>query len=387
VASGRGKERALGFLDAFKGNPLRRLEEEAEANPSPETVAALAQKHIELGELDKAIQVADRALHTFKNSAKLKDIVSFVRKKQSQDTVKHLRDEIRVKPSALAYSQLANIYRDLGDIDQALDLLNECTAKFPDEHNAFRMVAQVRLEIFLQEVIAYDGLHALRALRRVREVSPEDSSSRLLFAQLLYAVGANALAVEELRAELEKSPTALDLKEFLDDLGTPAPLDAETTIETLIERCEESGALVNSLQGFPRVKPGIAQRTSAAPKINPVAATAKVQELAAMPGLGNVAVLDREGKSIAAVRTGGGLEGEAFRDLAWGVESVAWECCRRMDVGSFVRGSVLFPGGGIAFVRRRGTTFALGFEEPMKPDRAAAVLEELVIKIVGGGGA
>lgn len=377
----------MGFLDAFKASPVRKLEDEVENNPSPEAFTALAQKHIELGELDKAIQVADRGLQTYKTAAKLREIVTFVRKKQSQDTMKHLKDELRVKPSATVYAQLAGIYRELGEIDQALDLLTECSEKFPNDNSAFRMLGQIRLENFLTEVIAYDGIHALKALLRLRALLPEDSTARLLLAQLHYAVGANALAVQELRNELEKNPTAVDIRAFLDEVGNPPPLEKDVNIETLVERCDEAGSLVNSLEGFPRVKPSIAKRTSAAPRINVVAATGRVQEYSGAQGLTNLAVLDREGKILVAVRAEEGLADEAFRDLAWGIQTVAWEGCRRMDVGSCVRGSLLFPGGGVSLIRRRGTTFALGFREPMRKDRAAQILEELVVKIVGGGGA
>lgn len=377
----------MGLFDAFKASPIKRLQEEAESNPSPEAIAVLAQKHIELGQLSEALLVADRGLHTFKASTKLKDIVGFVRKKQSQDNVKHLRDEIRVKPSTLAYSQLASIYRDLGDIDQALELLTECTQKFTEDQSAFRMLGQIRLENFLQEVIAYDGVHALEALRKVQSLNPDDTGARIFLAQLYFAVGANAAAVDELRNELAHTPTALDLKPFIDDLGSPPPLENDVTVENLIERCEEGGSLVNSLKGFPRIKPGIAQRTAAAPKINPVAANARVQELSGTPGLVNLVLMDRDGRSIAAAFAEEGMEPEAFRGFAWGVQSVAYEGCRRMDIGSFSRGALLFPGGGLSLIRRRGTTIALGFGEAMKPDRAAALLEELVVRIVGGAGA
>ena len=377
----------MGFLDVFKTPPEKKLEAEAESNPSPETIAALSQKYIELGQLDKAIQTADNGLKTFRNSQKLRDIVAFVRKKQSQDTVKHLRDEIRVKPSPNAYAQLAGIYRDLGDIDQALDLLAECTERFTDDQSAYSMLGQIRLDNFLQEVIAYDGVHAWKALQKVKGLNPEDSASRMATAQLFYAVGANAMSVQELRDELEKNPTALDLKGFLEEVGSPPPLDKDVTVESLIERCEETGALVNSLKGFPRVKPGVARRTGAPPKINTVAAMSKVQELAGTPGLANLAILDREGRAIASLRADDAPQSEAFREVAWGIVVVAWEGCRRMDIGSFVKGTLSFPGGGISFVRRRGTTFALGFADPMKQERVAALLEDLVLKIVGGAGA
>ena len=377
----------MGLFDAFKASPIKKLQDEAESNPSPESLAALAQKHIEMGNLAEALQVADRGLHTFKQSTKLKDIVTFVRKKQSQDTMKHLRDEIRVKPSTLAYAQLATLYRDLGDMDQAMDLLAECTEKFKDDATAFRMLGQIRLENFLQEVIAYDGQHALEALRKVQAMNAADTGARILLAQLYFAVGANAAAVDELKAELAQNPTALDLEPFINDLGSPPPLEKDVTIESLVDRCEETGSLVNSLQGFPRIKAGLASRTAAAPRINPIAANGRLQEYASAAGLGNLAILDREGKAIAACVGETGMDKDRFRDMAWAIQSVSWEGCRRMDIGSFTRGALLFPGGGIGFVRRRGTTFALGFAEPMKAEKAATLLEDLVLKIVGGGGA
>jgi hypothetical protein len=374
----------LGFLDFIQGSPLKKLEAEAEGNPSPESLALLAQKHIELDQLDEALLVADRGLQTFRNAPKLKEIVLFVRKKQSQARVKHLRDEIRVKPSALTYTQLAGVFRELGDIDQAIEILNEGTARFTDDAPAFRMLGQVRLENFLQEVIAYDGMHALNALRRVKELLPTDSQARVHLAQLYYAIGANALAVAELRAELADSPTALDIKTFLEDIGDPPPLDAGVTVESLIERCEEAGALTNTLQGFPRNKPGLVQRTASAPKLNPSAVMARVQELAGTPGIGNIVIFDREGKSVAALHDASGLAPETFLALAAGVQQVVHEACRRMDIGTFVRGSVSLGKTGLSLVRRRGYTFAAHYAEPLKPDRAAAFLEQFAGTIVGG---
>jgi len=376
----------LGLLGFFQGSPLKKLESEAENNPSPDAVAALAQKHIELGQMEEALVVAERGLQTFRNTPRLKDIVLFVKKKRSADAIRRLRDEIRVKPAAQAYSQLADIYRDLGDLDQALDLLAECTERLPGEVAAWRLMGQIRLENYLQEVIAYDGLHAWRALSKVRELSPEDAPCRMLLAQLFFAVGANALSVQELKAELAATPTALDIKGFLDDLGNPPPLPKDLNIESLIERCEETGALTNSLKGFPRLRPGLVQKTGAAPKINPVAATGLVRERAGTPGVLNLAVLDREGRVVASVRNEGGLDEEAFREAIAQVAASAGEACRRMDIGSFARGSVAFPTGGAAIVRRRGTTFAMFFGDPMKQDRALPILEDFVQKMIGGGG-
>lgn len=376
----------MGFLDFLQASPLKKLETAAEENPSPETLAALAEKHMELGQLDQALLVADRGLQTFRQATRLREIVQFVRKKQSQARLKPLRDEIRVKPSPLAYSQLAGVYREMGDIEQALETLTECTTKFPDDRSASRMVGQIRLENFLQEAIAHDGVHALAALKHVQSVDPTDSQARMNLAQLYYAIGANALAVAEMRAELAANPTALDIKKFLADVGEPPPLAEGVTVESLIERCEEFGSLTNTLQGFPRAKPGIVQRSATPPRVNPSAVQAKVQEAAGTPGLLNLAILDREGAPVASLAEKDGLDNGVFLDLAGGIQAVAHEASRRMDIGSLVRGSVAMGTGkgGISFVRRRGYSFAVHHREPMKADRAAAFLEEFCSKIVGG---
>ena len=374
----------MGFLDFLQSSPLKKLEAAAEEDPSADNLAALASKHMELGALDQALLVADRGLQTFKNEKRLRDIVQFVRKKQSQARLKPLRDEIRVRPSPLAYSQLAGLYREMGDIEQALETLNECTAKFPDDRSSFRLLGQVRLENFLQDAIAYDGIHAYESLKKVQTLEPTDSQARLQLAQLYYAIGANALAAAELRAELAASPTALDIKKFLEDLGDPPPLGEGVTVESLIERCEEAGSLTNGLRGFPRAKPGIVQRTATPPKVNPAAVIAKVREAAGTPGLLNLAILDREGAPVASHAEGEGMEDPVFLDLAGGILAVAHEASRRMDIGSLVRGSVALGKGGISFIRRRGYSFALHHRDPMRPDKAAAFLEEFCSKIVGG---
>jgi hypothetical protein len=101
----------------------------------------------------------------------------------------------------------------------------------------------------------------------------------------------------------------------------------------------------------------------------------------------DAAILDRDGKLLASLRGSADAGTEAFRELAHAIQQVTFEGCRRMDIGSFVRGGLHFAGGGIVFVRRRGTTFTLSFLDPLKHDRASALLEDLVGKVVGGGGA
>ena len=186
----------MGLFDKiFATDPLKALEKQAEDAPSAEVVAALANKYIELGRMEEALQVVERGIHTYKGAPRLQDILQFVKKKRSQEGVKRLRDEIRVKPAPAAYSELADIFRDLGDVEQALELASECAEKFPTDPMAPLKIGQIRFDNFLRDVIAYDGIHAYQALQKVRALDPGNAGCRMLLAQFYYAVGANALSV------------------------------------------------------------------------------------------------------------------------------------------------------------------------------------------------
>ncbi|MHC4922672.1 MAG: tetratricopeptide repeat protein [Planctomycetota bacterium] len=372
----------MGF---FKGSPEDRLRKEATDNPSPETIVALAQKLIEVEKLEEALSVAEKGLQTFAGSGKIKDTLHFIKKRRSADLMRGLHQELKVKPSANVYAQLAQVYTDLDDTEQALDLLDQCVEEFPDAELAFFMLGQIRMEHFLREAIAYDGMHAWEALEKVHKINPKNSKARQLLAQFYYALGANALSVQLLQEEHEQSPTAMDIKDFLDDMGDPPPLSKGVTIESLIERAEDEGALPNSLKGFPRVSASMVKSTTAPPKLNPSAAQSKIKELSEVGGMRNVIVLDRDGGALASSPgTDNALNSDAFRDLVTEVCQVAGDSCRAMDIGSMTRGGVYFPDGGLAFHRQRGLVFAALFQDPLKHDKVANLLRSSAGDMVGG---
>jgi len=401
----------LGFLEMFQGSPIRRLEKDAESNPSPDSLTVLAQKYLEMGEMDRAVEVAEKGIGLFRDASRLRDIVAFVRKKRSQEEIKRLRDELKVRPGPAAYAQLARLYRDLKDVDLALELLAECVERFSQDPVAYLMMAEIRLDNFFREMIAFDGLHALRALRRVREIDPQNSPGRIHLAQLYYAVGANGLCATLLREELAAFPMGLDLKEFVENLGAPAELEADRTVESLLEHAEDAGALPNSLEGFPRFR-GIWRPQPPPPRVNASALHEQAKSAAdKSPGLRNLLVLalkqeertaDAGGKTpgagekkaggremvpVASCKGDGALEPEAFRALVSEVLAVASDSARRMDIGSFTRGGVQFPeGGGLAIHRSRGLCFAVLYRDPLKRDRAEAIAANLAGKAVGAGG-
>lgn len=377
----------MGFLDMFQGSPLKRLEKEATENPSPENLLALAQKQVEMGLLDEALLVTERGIKQYPHFPRLGEFRMFIRKKRAQEPLRTLKEDIALRPSSQTYCQLIGIYRDLGDIEAALDACAEALEKFPGSEAVWLLSAQVRLESFLREVIAYDGIHALHSLNRVLELNEANSQARQMLSQLYYAIGANALSVREMRKDLELSgQPAKDVERFLDDLGEPAELPDGTSVEDLIERVEDEGALPNSLAGFPRVHPGLVEKTQPPPRINPAAVQSRLHDAGTQAGVRNIMVLDRAGTVIASIQGSGALDKAMFSKLAADISAVSAGACRRMDIGSLSTGAVRFGTGGIALRRQRGLTFTLLYDEPVKHDRALAILQELVVQTLGAGG-
>jgi hypothetical protein len=208
-----------------------------------------------------------------------------------------------------------------------------------------------------------------------------------MLAQLYYAIGANQLCVQEMRRDIELSQVpAQDIERFLDEMGDPGALHEDTSVEDLIERVEDEGALPNSLAGFPRVHPGLVEKTSPPPRINPAAIQSRLHDAGSQAGVRNLMVLDRAGSNVGSIQGTNSIDKETFRTLAQEIAAVSSGACRRMDIGSLNQGAVRFASGGVALRRQRGLTFILLYDDPLKHERAETLLQDLVVKTLGSVG-
>ena len=109
-------ERTLGILGKLQtSRDLAKLRRQARKAPSPASFGVLAERHVALGQIDQALRIAEQGLELFPNSERLASVRLFAKKKRLTGQIRKLREDLARRPSPVAYTQLAEIYRELGD--------------------------------------------------------------------------------------------------------------------------------------------------------------------------------------------------------------------------------------------------------------------------------
>ena len=120
----------------------------------------------------------------------------FVKKSRLTGEIRKLKDDLQRRPSPLAFSQLGQIYRELGSQDEALAIAAQCVERFPLNEAAYLMQGEIRLERFRRDLIAKDAVVAEGALRQVVRLNAHNAAAHLRLAEMYHLVGMSAKSTE-----------------------------------------------------------------------------------------------------------------------------------------------------------------------------------------------
>lgn len=375
----------MGLFDRLrKSRELARLRRNARREPSPATFGELAERFIALGQTDDALRVAEQGLHVFPNSERLAQVRLFAKKKRLTGQIRRLREDILRRPSPLAYTQLAEIYRELGNDDDALGMASECAERFPLNENPYLIEGEIRLERFLRDQIARDAELAEQALAKVVRLNAHNVKAHTLLAELHYLVGALDTCRAHLRSILTIMPTARDAAEMLGRIDgiADAPLPYEGAgLREWAQAVEESGEFAHSPASFPSEHPHL----TGGPRrgtthVDAAGLAAEIASLAEQPGVRNAVVLDPDDRVLAQHAVDGSLGATQFAELVAAIRTTSDDASRRMDTGALVRAEIEGPGGNVTVTRIRRNTVALHYAEPLRTDRAWELLQDAIAR-------
>lgn len=380
------RERTIvGLFDRLKrSRELARLRRRVRREPTPGSFGDLAERYIALGQTDDALRVAEKGLHVFPNSERLAQVRLFAKKKRLTGQIRRLRDDILRRPSPVAYTQLAEIYRELGSDDDALAMARECAERFPLNENPYLIEGEIRLERFLRDLIARDAELAEQALSKVVRLNAHNVRAHTLLAELFHVVGAMSECRKHLRSVLTIMPTARDVQTYLDGVedldDAPLPFDG-AGLREWAEAVEEQGGFVNDPSDFPNEHPhltGGPRRSRAT--LDQQGLAAEVLSLARHAGVLNAVVLDADDSVLAEHAVTGSLSGHQFAQLVAAVRTTSDDASRRMDTGALVRAEIEGPTGNVTVTRIRRNTVALLYDEPLRTDRAWELLQDAIAR-------
>ena len=372
---------------------LGRLRRETRQSPSPATLGALAEKYIAVGRLDDAYKTARQGQELFPTSERLASICTFARKQRHQSEIRRLRMEMADRPSPTTFSHLAEIYRDLGNLETALHICEECIQLFPLNENPYLIIGEVRLSRFFQDLIAHDGLEAEKQLRRVSKLNNQNLKAWLLLGQLYYSIG----AVDALSSVLEEvrklSPGNKEVEKFVRVITSrppevPPPIDSEDddlerdlSVGELLRAVEAHACLPNEPRHFP------SGRFRGTASVAPVTARLDVESLkhglgdiSSRPGIENTLILDRDGEPLADCSDPDSLTRKQFTELITEILATSEDASRRMDVGTLRWCTVEGAFGGVTITKVKNISLGVKYEQTVNPVVARKLLQEFAAR-------
>lgn len=172
------------------------MERLASKDPSGIALAALVEKRVNEGDLDGAYELAEQGIREFPASARLGELYGQLRFERKKKELDRELDALPRNRQPQRYVHLATLYRELGDEDRAIRLLDEGIERFPQSDGCFLAQGEIRLERFRKSKGEEEGAAAEKRLEEAARLNTNPYRALLLLGRLHEARG-NAARVKE----------------------------------------------------------------------------------------------------------------------------------------------------------------------------------------------
>ncbi len=374
----------MGLLDNLrKKKELQRLEKAAEESPSPQTLSALSERCFQVGDLERALEVAEHALKQFPLSDKVQATFKYIRKAQLQAKIRELNDVIRKNPNPVSYGQLAIIYKDMGETHKAVDVCRELEDRFPLSENSYMIIGEIRERRFREDLLATDGEKAMTNLEHALEINPHNYKALLMLAEIYIRIGAFTLAIERLEKITSFAPTDDRVRSLIEESRELVNPDAEDEVEWLFRDVENKKRFANDIreveeEGGKLIAPAEGP-APAAPPAREDTVKRRLERFDKLPGFLGALAVDREGKALAD-KVPFHVNRESFDATIQKVYAVAHNAALRMDVGAFLRAEVRGDFGQLLLSYGDGVILGVMAEAKTRPE----LLDQAVKQALSG---
>ncbi len=330
--------------------------------------------------------MAESGLAVFPSNERLERVRTFAKKQELSGRLRHLKQETRLRPSPEAYTELATIYRDLGDDGAAMETAAICAKRYPRHEGPHLITGQLRLDRFVRDKVAKDVVLAHEALERVLTIDKHSTRASLMLAEIHYLVGDMRRCREHLQQVVALMPSARHVHAFLRAGEGRTRDDSDPGLRSLAERVEQRGEFANPVSGFPRTGESGGGPAARKLKLDTSGLRAQLGALGNERGIANVIVMDREGDVLADHAGASGMDREDFCELVASIGETSDDASRRMDIGTLVRAEIVGPGANLTVARLRSLTVAVLYNEPLKPDEVWTRVQDFVARNLTAGG-
>jgi tetratricopeptide (TPR) repeat protein len=325
-----------------KRKELEKLEAEVRRNCTPAMLSLLAEKYYQHGEFNNAVECARRSLDRFPDSPRIKEMHAQIMRLHNQNSLSKLQKELEGRrATAETYARLADLYyRDMNDLNRALELANEGLTRFPQSEDLHMITGQIRYVRYQADHLAQDGLKCVEHMEEAVKVNPMNYKALATLARLFTEVGAYDRATQTCASIQRFAPDDAAATTLCTKLQGVEPLG--TDLEDLFKTVGAAGGPTPESRALADAFPVEDRQARATGRLDPKTAAANITEFRRIDGVRAALVLDEQGKAIGSWAASGSSAEVA--ELVWNIYCTSEDSGRRMDIGSFKRGILEAPG-------------------------------------------
>lgn len=268
-----------------------------------------------------AVSFLRQALQVFPHARTLRAYHARARRLHSAEEIRALREALAAEPRPALYARLAELYRFLGQLEEALETAREGMRLFPAFGGNYLAVGRVHYSRFLKTCSAQDGHQADAYLTKALAFDPHNFKTLFHLASLHAMVGSARRArayTEELEHLVPGDTRVADLvrrvKE-LPDVPEDGAVDCFSRYEAL------------------RLDGGASPRGVRAALRTGEALDAHVAHLSTVRGVKGLLLTDAHGKPLGG--SVDGIDASPLHAAVNGMLEGARVNCRRMTLGTF----------------------------------------------------
>lgn len=362
----------MGLLDSLFGKKSGDPKPVQINGKTPFEIGAEVQRLIDAGAYKPALEAADRGVYEFPRSELLLNDLRFIKKESLQNEIGELKQKLEQQPNPVQYCRLADVYKEIGDYDKALELCRKAIDLFPDHEGPWIIFGKIRLERFKEDWIAKDALLTIQHYERALELNNTSYKTLVDLAELYTEIGAKRRAIKKCEAILYFAPDdgkALALLQKCQAMADQRREDVEELVKAYADKKRKSAQRRGR-------KPGEQLGPSERLKKSIDLLQRKLATLKVLPGF--YAAMAMEGTSVIASFTTRAVEQERIAESLAGVFDLAVDCSLRMDIGQFKRGIFEGESGIVYLIVFDEIRIAVLCDPPARREK----VEEAVIKFV-----
>lgn len=344
----------MGIFDGLKQKKeVEQLKSAVRTTPSPNTYGALIKKYSEIGDEQNALEVAQISVNEFPASETLFEYYYRLRKSQAQNELENLKKVIEERPTAAAYAQIAEIYKDLRDEDSASKYCRDAIEKFPNDDSPYLIIGELRLRRFYKDPLIKDGKVAVQNLEKCCEINTRNYKALLLLAKFYLQIGAIGRAKQRLKNILLFAPEDEAVQKMLDTCSKVPPPSHED-IDILLQTVETQRELYYNLEEQKVYK-------TAAPPV-PEVFNMPLEKLKTVKGLLCILICDVDGNLITQYAQEG-IDLNTYYEVASTIYQTVQESSRQMDLGRCQKCDLEGGFGNIQLIVAEGVVY-IAFTTP-----------------------